>query len=101
MIAGAMNALGTDDGDLDGSYVWAGQCVGLFDQVESAGEVVARMAAEAAAGWPACAASLTAPEARMTSDPALLPATPWPASSPAARSRRWRRWRPSSPASPG
>jgi enoyl-[acyl-carrier protein] reductase II len=50
MIAGAMNALGTDDGDLDGSYVWAGQCVGLFDQVESAGAVVARMAAEAAAG---------------------------------------------------
>ena len=50
MIAGAVNARGTDAGDLAGSYVWAGQCVGLFDQVETAGEVVARMAAEAAEG---------------------------------------------------
>ncbi|MFC7475304.1 NAD(P)H-dependent flavin oxidoreductase [Dankookia sp. GCM10030260] len=50
MIAGGMNARGTDDGDLDGSYVWAGQCVGLFDDVPGAGEVITRMAAEAAAG---------------------------------------------------
>ncbi|TCZ58708.1 NAD(P)H-dependent flavin oxidoreductase [Roseicella aquatilis] len=48
MIAGAMNARGTDDGDLAGSYVWAGQCVGLFEDVPPAGEVVRRMAAEAA-----------------------------------------------------
>lgn len=50
MISGAMNARGTDDGDLAGSYVWAGQGVGLFDRVEPAGEVVRRMAAEAAEG---------------------------------------------------
>jgi NADH:quinone reductase (non-electrogenic) len=50
MILGALNARGTDEGDLAGSYVWAGQCVGLFDQVEPAGEVVRRMAAEAAEG---------------------------------------------------
>jgi len=50
MIAGAMNARGTDEGDLACSYVWAGQCVGLIDQVEPAGEIVARMVAEAEAG---------------------------------------------------
>ncbi|WP_174890531.1 nitronate monooxygenase family protein [Roseicella sp. DB1501] len=50
MILGALNARGTDEGDLAGSYVWAGQCVGLFDAVEPAGEVVRRMAAEAAEG---------------------------------------------------
>jgi NADH:quinone reductase (non-electrogenic) len=48
MIAGIMNARGTDEGDLAGSYVWAGQCVGLFGDVPPAGEVVRRMAAEAA-----------------------------------------------------
>ncbi len=50
MIAGSANARGTDDGDLAGSYVWAGQSVGLVDAVEPAGAVVRRMAAEAAAG---------------------------------------------------
>ncbi|MBK1659750.1 NAD(P)H-dependent flavin oxidoreductase [Paracraurococcus ruber] len=50
MISGAMNARGTDDGDMDDSYVWAGQCVGLFDDVPPAGEVVRRMAEEALAG---------------------------------------------------
>lgn len=50
MISGAMNARGTDQGDLAGSYVWAGQCVGLFEDIPAAGEVVHRMAAEAAAG---------------------------------------------------
>jgi enoyl-[acyl-carrier protein] reductase II len=50
LIAGLANARGTDDGDLAGSYVWAGQCVGLIDQVEPAGAVIARMAAEAAEG---------------------------------------------------
>lgn len=50
MILGTMNARGTDDGDLEGSYVWAGQCVGLFDRIESAGDVVRGMAEEAAAG---------------------------------------------------
>ncbi|MBY0329716.1 MAG: nitronate monooxygenase [Acetobacteraceae bacterium] len=50
MIRGEMNALGTDGGDLENSYVWAGQCVGLIDAVEPAGHVVRRMAAEAAEG---------------------------------------------------
>ena len=50
MIRGEMNALGTDQGDLENSYVWAGQCVGLIDAVEPAGHVVRRMAAEAAEG---------------------------------------------------
>src|SRR4051812_10999692 len=49
MIAGRANARGTDDGDLDGSYVWAGQCVGLIEGVEPAGAIVARMVEEAAA----------------------------------------------------
>ena len=50
MIAGAANARGTDGGDLEDSYVWAGQCVGLIDGVEPAGAIIARMAEEAAAG---------------------------------------------------
>jgi enoyl-[acyl-carrier protein] reductase II len=50
LIAGSANARGTDEGDLAGSYVWAGQCVGLIDQVEPAGVIIARMVAEAAAG---------------------------------------------------
>ena len=50
MIAGTVNARGTDAGALEDSYVWAGQCVGLIDQVEPAGAVVSRMMAEAEAG---------------------------------------------------
>ena len=50
LVSGAANALGTDDGDLDGGYVWAGQCIGLIGAVEPAGDVVRRMAAEAADG---------------------------------------------------
>ena len=50
MIAGAANARGTDGGDLEDSYVWAGQCVGLIDGVEPAGAIIARMAEEASAG---------------------------------------------------
>jgi enoyl-[acyl-carrier protein] reductase II len=50
MVRGEMNARGTADGDLENSYVWAGQCVGLIDQVEPAAEVVRRMAAEAVTG---------------------------------------------------
>jgi enoyl-[acyl-carrier protein] reductase II len=50
LVSGAANALGTDGGDLEGGYVWAGQCAGLIGAVEPAGEVVRRMAAEAAAG---------------------------------------------------
>jgi enoyl-[acyl-carrier protein] reductase II len=49
MIAGAMNARGTDAGELAESYVWAGQCVGLIEAVEPAGTVVARMVEEARA----------------------------------------------------
>jgi NADH:quinone reductase (non-electrogenic) len=50
LVSGAANALGTDRGDLDAGYVWAGQCAGLIGAVEPAGVVVRRMAAEAAAG---------------------------------------------------
>ncbi len=50
LVGGAANALGVEEGDLDAGYVWAGQCAGLIDAVEPAGEVVRRMAAEAAAG---------------------------------------------------
>jgi NADH:quinone reductase (non-electrogenic) len=50
MIAGTVNARGTDAGALEDSYVWAGQCVGLIDHVEPAGAVVSRMMAEAEAG---------------------------------------------------
>lgn len=49
LIRGEVNAIGTERGDLEGSYVWAGQCVGLIGAVEPAGAVVRRMAAEAAA----------------------------------------------------
>jgi len=50
LVSGAANALGTEAGDLEGGYVWAGQCAGLIEAVEPAGAVVRRMAAEAAAG---------------------------------------------------
>lgn len=50
MIRGEWNALGTEGGDLENSYVWAGQCVGLIGSVEPAGAVVRRLAAEAAEG---------------------------------------------------
>ncbi|HYZ31501.1 MAG TPA: nitronate monooxygenase [Crenalkalicoccus sp.] len=48
MVRGEVNARGTDDGALEESFVWAGQAVGLVQAVEPAGEVVRRMAAEAA-----------------------------------------------------
>ncbi len=47
MILGAKNALGTDAGELDQAFVWAGQCVGLIEQVEPADAIIARMVAEA------------------------------------------------------
>lgn len=50
MIAGTVNALGTDEGRLEESFVWAGQSVGLIDAVLPAGEIVRRMAEEARAG---------------------------------------------------
>ncbi len=50
LVSGAANALGTEDGNLEEGYVWAGQCAGLIGAVEPAGEVVRRMAAEARAG---------------------------------------------------
>ncbi len=50
LVDGAANALGTEQGDLEGGYVWAGQCAGLIGAVEPAGEVVRRMASEALAG---------------------------------------------------
>jgi enoyl-[acyl-carrier protein] reductase II len=50
MIAGTVNALGTDEGRLEESFVWAGQVVGLMDEILPAGEVVRRMAEEARAG---------------------------------------------------
>ncbi len=50
MIRGDKNALGTEGGDLDNAYVWAGQSVGLIDRVEPAAAIIARMVTEAAAG---------------------------------------------------
>ena len=50
MIAGTVNALGADEGRLEESFVWAGQSVGLIDDILPAGEVVRRMAEEARAG---------------------------------------------------
>ncbi len=50
LISGAANARGVEGGDLEDSYVWAGQCVGLIHEVLPAGEVVRRMMEEAEAG---------------------------------------------------
>ncbi|WP_206020674.1 nitronate monooxygenase family protein [Roseococcus sp. SYP-B2431] len=50
MIAGTVNALGTDEGRMEESFVWAGQSVGLIDGILPAGEVVRRMVEEAQAG---------------------------------------------------
>lgn len=50
LVSGARNAVGAIDGDLDNAYVWAGQCVGLIDEVLPAGEVIRRMVEEAQAG---------------------------------------------------
>lgn len=47
LIAGEANARGVEGGDLAGSYLWAGQCVGLIEDLPSAGEVVRRMGEEA------------------------------------------------------
>lgn len=49
LIAGEANARGVEGGDLAGSYVWAGQCVGLIADLPPAGEVVRRMGGEALA----------------------------------------------------
>ncbi len=49
MVRGDINLLGVGEGRLDESFVWSGQCAGLIDSVEAAGDVVRRMAAEAAA----------------------------------------------------
>ena len=49
MILGAKNALGTDAGELDQAFVWAGQCVGLIEQVEPADAILRRMVEEARA----------------------------------------------------
>ena len=50
LVGGEANALATEAGDLDAGYAWAGQCAGLVEAVEPAGEVVRRMAAEATEG---------------------------------------------------
>ncbi|MCX7374164.1 MAG: nitronate monooxygenase [Alphaproteobacteria bacterium] len=50
LVSGARNAVGATDGDLDNAYVWAGQCVGLIEEILPAGEVIRRMVAEAEAG---------------------------------------------------
>ncbi len=50
LVSGARNAVGATDGDLDSAYVWAGQCVGLIDEVLPAGEVIRRMVEQAEAG---------------------------------------------------
>lgn len=50
LISGAANARGVEGGEMEDSYVWAGQCVGLIHEILPAGEVVRRMMAEAEAG---------------------------------------------------
>ena len=49
LIAGERNARGVEGGELDESYLWAGQCVGLIDDLPPAGEVIRRMEGEARA----------------------------------------------------
>jgi enoyl-[acyl-carrier protein] reductase II len=49
LIAGERNARGVEDGELEDSYLWAGQSVGLIDDLPPAGEVVRRMGEEARA----------------------------------------------------
>jgi len=50
MVRGEVNAWAVREGDLNLGFAWAGQCAGLIGAVEPAGDVVARMAADAAAG---------------------------------------------------
>lgn len=50
LIAGDVNEVGVGEGRIQDSYIWAGQCVGLIEEVLPAGEIVARMAREAHAG---------------------------------------------------
>ncbi len=50
MVKGEINQAGVIEGALEDSFVWSGQCAGLIDSVVPAGEVVRRMAAEAAEG---------------------------------------------------
>jgi enoyl-[acyl-carrier protein] reductase II len=50
LISGAVNHLAAVEGHLDQGYAWAGQSSGLIRSIEPAGEVVRRIAAEAAAG---------------------------------------------------
>lgn len=50
LVAGEVNEIGVGEGRLAESYVWAGQAVGLIEELLPAGEIVARMAREAHAG---------------------------------------------------
>lgn len=50
LIAGEVNERGVGEGRLAESYVWAGQAVGLIEEVLPAGEIIRRMAREAEEG---------------------------------------------------
>lgn len=50
LIAGSVNAIATDEGRMDDGFAWAGQCVGLIEEILPAGEIVRRMMAEAQDG---------------------------------------------------
>jgi len=50
MIAGTVNAIATDEGRMEEGFAWAGQCVGLIEEILPAGEVIRRMVLEASAG---------------------------------------------------
>lgn len=50
LIAGSVNAIASDEGRMDEGFAWAGQCVGLIDEILPAGEVVRRMVAEMQGG---------------------------------------------------
>lgn len=47
LVAGGVNALAAQGGHLEHGYVWAGQSVGLIEQVEPAGDIVRRVVQQA------------------------------------------------------
>lgn len=49
LIEGRVNRLGAHDGDLDEGFVWAGQVIGLIDDVPSVAELIERIVSGAAA----------------------------------------------------
>lgn len=42
LIEGRVNRLGARDGDLDEGFVWAGQVIGLIDDIPTVADLIAR-----------------------------------------------------------